>query len=51
MFSRRIAASRGLTQLLSAWVVLILYVVACAPLVSSFLNYSLVIDLLYSTVY
>ena len=34
-FSRRIAASRGLTQLLSAWVVVILFVVACAPLVSS----------------
>nr|CAH0106081.1 unnamed protein product [Daphnia galeata] len=33
MFSRRIAASRRLTQLLSAWVVLILYAVACAPLV------------------
>ena len=33
-FSRRIAASRGLTQLLSAWVVIILFVVACAPLVS-----------------
>ena len=35
MFSRRIAASRRLTQLLSAWVVLILYAVACAPLVSN----------------
>jgi hypothetical protein len=34
MFSRRIAASHRLTQLLSAWVVLILYAVACAPLVS-----------------
>ncbi|XP_046651444.1 adenylate cyclase type 6-like [Daphnia pulicaria] len=33
MFSRRIAASHRLTQLLSAWVVLILYAVACAPLV------------------
>ncbi|EFX90212.1 adenylyl cyclase, partial [Daphnia pulex] len=32
MFSRRIAASHRLTQLLSAWVVLILYTVACAPL-------------------
>ncbi|XP_057377418.1 adenylate cyclase type 5-like [Daphnia carinata] len=32
VFSRRIAASRRLTQLLSAWVVLILYAVACAPL-------------------
>ncbi len=32
-FSRSIAASRGLTQLLSAWVVIILFVVACAPLV------------------
>jgi len=32
-FSRRIAASRGLTQLLSAWVVVILFVVAVAPLV------------------
>lgn len=35
-FSRSIAASRGLTQLLSAWVVIILFVVACAPLVSIF---------------